>query len=763
MSLDVKFSATDAGFTSTLSKVKKGIEEMDDEVEKTSSVVKSSFGDMVKAGAALALGFGAIKVAVSAISGTMDTFKAALDLGGTMADLSARTGETAGNLMILQRAFENSGVGADKVGTSINKLQKFMDDAAQGSEKNNTVLTRLGLTMADMAGKTPTEQMAMLAEKLNGVSDNGERSALAMSVFGKAGGQLLPLLGDFSGGLKTAQDQLGSMPGVLDRSSGAFDNISDNIAVAKGKFLEFAAGLLDKIAPALELATNLITRFDAAGAGMKLGEILTGASKAMGGFTDALNAVKIGEFGLAFKIAFESIKLQAADSINSIAANVMAAVQASGAFLLAAFGPGSGIYTIISSQFDILSSKFQIAMIEGVKAIATVLTGMFDTPLINAARKINPILDSQLKAIEGIAKGFDGAIGSLNKGVEDSKNKISNSIEQIGGDFKLAGQEAKTTFDQALSSSEQLIDTAEMTLQLKKHQAELDKLELAALSAAAKAASEKLTVEEQSVRVAQDRLTHEERIKELDADIASAKRQGNKEELAALEAMKAFHIELEASKQKGLSLDVAITNANIARQNVIDGVIKKNQQEVKETGKIKDNMMQIKTIGDLIAKIKVAEPIKTFTERSKEARTQIKELAGFLKGDFSRMNLFDLAKKLGISTTRKSANELLTMIEEKLKKIKATPIDLVIDKDTPKEGLEAIQKEIEKLKTEKTVTLDATSSVSKIRSQMAEEIDLSLSSSKGSDYLNTISSAVETIRDLVKSLEKKLPMPALGV
>jgi len=402
-------------------------------------------------------------------------------------------------------------------------------------------------------------------------------------------------------------------------------------------------------------------------------------------------------------------------------------------------------------------------MIEGVKAIATVLTGMFDTPLINVARKINPILDSVLNGIEGISTGFDGAIGSLNKGVEDSKNKISNAVGQIGGDFKLAGQEAKTTFDQALSSSEQLIDTAEMTLQLKKHQAELDKLELVALSAAAKAASEKLTVEEQSVKVAQDRLTHEERIKELDEDIASAKRQGNKEELAALEALKAFHLELEASKLKGLNLDEAITNANRARQNVIDGVIKKNQQEVKETGKIKDNMMQIKTIGDLIAKIKVAEPMKTFTERSKEARTQVKELAGFLKGDFSRMNLFDLAKKLGISTTRKSANELLTMIEEKLKKIKATPIDLVIDKDTPKEGLEAIQKEIEKLKTDKTVTLDATSSVSKIRSQMAEEIDLSLSSSKGGDYLNTISSAVETIRDLVKSLEKKLPMPALGV
>jgi hypothetical protein len=763
MSLDVKFSATDAGFTSTVSKVKTSVESMDDAVKKTSKGVQTSFGSMVKAGAALAVGFGAIKMVGDAIAGTFSTFKDALDLGGTMKDLSARTGETAGNLMLLNRAFDNSGVGADKVGTSINKLQKFMDDAAQGSEKNNTVLTRLGLTMADMAGKTPTEQMAMLAEKLNGVSDNGERSALAMSVFGKAGGVLLPLLANFSGELKTAQDQLGSMPGVLDRSSGAFDNISDNINVAKGKFLEFAAGLLESIAPALEIATDLMTRFDAAGAGMKLGEILTGASNAMGGFTDALNAIKLGEFGLAFKIAFASIKLQAADSINSIAANVMAAVQAAGAFLLAAFGPGSGIYTIISSQFDILSSKFQIAMIEGVKAIATVLTGMFDTPLINVARKINPILDSVLNGIEGISTGFDGAIESIDKGITDSQNKISNSTQQIAGDFVLAGQEAGKAFDLALSSSKQLIDTTAMSLELKKHQNELDKLEAAARATAAEDAIKGLTIEEERIKIGKERLKHEERIKELDADIASAKRKGNAEELAALEAMKAFHLELEASKEKGLSLELAIKNANQARQNVIDGVIKKNQQEVAETGKIKDNMMAIKTIGDLIAKIKVAEPIKTFTERSKEARTQVKELAGFLKGDFSRMNLFDLAKKLGISTTRKSADELLTMIEAKLKKIKATPIDLVVDKDTPKEGLEAIQKEIEKLKTEKKVTLDATASIAKIRTQMSEQIDISLSSSKGGDYLSTISTAVETIRDLVKSLEKKLPMPALGV
>lgn len=763
MSLEVKFSAKDINLTETLRKVKEEFGDMDDEVKKTSNGVQTSFGSIVKAGAGLATGFIAIKAAISAITGTLDTFKDALDLGGEMKDLSERTGETAGNLLTLGRAFENTGAGSDKVGSSINKLQKFMDDAAQGSEKNNTVLARLGLTMADMAGKTPTQQMALLAEKFKGVTDDGERSALAIRLFGKAGGLLLPLLADFSGEMQTAKDQLGSMPKVFDLNAEAFDNISDNITVAKGKFMEFAAGLLTSIAPALELATNLMTRFDAAGAGMKLGEIITGASNAMGGFTDALSAIKLGEFGLAFKIAFESIKLQAADSINSIATNVMAAVQSSGAFLLAAFGPGSGIYTIVSAQFEILSSKFQIAMIEGVKAVATALTSMFDTPLMDAARKLNPILDSQLKAIEGISKGFEGAIGSLNKGVEDSQNKISNAVGQIGGDFKLAGQEASKAYDEALKNSKQLIDTSAIEVKLQEHRVELKKLEGEALSDAAKAAADKLTVERKSVKIAEDRLTHEERLKELDADIASAKRQGNKAELKELEAMKAYHLELEASKQKGLTLDQAHTNANKARQAVIDGIVKLTKKEANQTEEIRKNMVSIKTVGDLIAATKAAAPMKSFTEKAKEARQQVKELANFLGGDFSRLNIINLAEKLGIETTRKKGSELFTEIEKKLQDISNKKVDIQFDKDSTKEQLIEIQKKVAAMKTGNEVKLDASSSISQIRSEMQKEIDLSLSSSTGSTLLDTISSAVEKIHQLVAKIEPKLPTAALGV
>jgi hypothetical protein len=711
MSLDVKFSATDAGFTSTVSKVKTSVKSMDDSVAKTASSVKTSFGSMVKAGAGLAVGFGAIKAAMGAITGTLGTFKDALDLGGTMKDLSERTGETAGNLLLLRRAFDNSGVGADKVGTSINKLQKFMDDAAQGSEKNNTTLARLGLTMADMAGKTPTEQMAMLAEKLNGVSDNGEKSALAMSVFGKSGGQLLPLLADFSGELKTAQDQLGNMPGVMDRSAGAFDNISDNINVAKGKFLEFSAGLLESLAPALELATTLITRFDAAGAGMKLGEIITGASNAMGGFTDALSAIKLGEFGLAFKIAFESIKLQAADSINSIAANVMAAVQASGAFLLAAFGPGSGIYTIIEAQINKLSLKLKLAIEEA-------------NPFRN---EIN--------------------IDGLKLAIASSERLIGTAMGVIGEDFARAGQEFSKTFDQALGSSKQLINTSEMEVKLQEHRNDLKKLEVEALSDAAKAAVEKLTVEEMSVKTAQDRLSHEERIKELDADIASAKRQGNAEELAALEAMKAFHIELEASKQKGLSLDQAMTNANKAKQAVIDGVANANKDELATKKQITKEIEKQLGLGQKIQADANAAERKNQLDPG--GRMEAEAAAAIGKGNFAE------ARRIGRQLENRERDRAF---QEAFGK-KEDGIGKSVQDIAKEQGIDTFGKTKKQLQDE-------------LMKKRQEEMKPGAEGKKGDkpgearkpmpQPENLLQKSVDAIKKAVESLEKKLPMPALG-
>jgi len=234
------FEAVDTGMVATIQKIERETKSMKNTTQKTEKQVDLSFAAMAKAGAGLAIGIGLVKGAFAAITGTLDKFGEALDMGGRLSDLSASIGETAGNLLLLERAFQNSGVGADKVGTSINKLQKFMSDANTGITKNKEVINQLGLSYNQLVQLSPTEQLGMIAEKINLITSPTERAAAAMNIFGRSGGALLPFLQNFSGEMSNAQDELGSLTRIMDAKNAVFDTVSDKIEIIKGKFAEFA-------------------------------------------------------------------------------------------------------------------------------------------------------------------------------------------------------------------------------------------------------------------------------------------------------------------------------------------------------------------------------------------------------------------------------------------------------------------------------------------------------------------------------------------
>jgi hypothetical protein len=275
--INVKFSATDAGFSGTVAKVNNSMKSMDDNARKVSGSVRSSFASMAKAGAALGAGFAAVHVGISAIRGTLDNFQAALDMGGELNDLSTRTGETAGNLMVLRRAFDNAGSSAEKVGPTINKLQKAIVEAAQGNGAAVAAFERLGLNLEELKYAAPIDQMKAVGEALNNVTNPSERAALAMQVFGKSGGELLPVLLSMRDELANASGELGAFPGVMDRSAAAFDALGDKIGVMKGKLTEFAAGLLEGALPALNQFVSAGASLDAANFGSEIGKRLAEA------------------------------------------------------------------------------------------------------------------------------------------------------------------------------------------------------------------------------------------------------------------------------------------------------------------------------------------------------------------------------------------------------------------------------------------------------------------------------------------------------
>jgi hypothetical protein len=525
----VEIGAKDAGYTRTVSQINQSTKSMDGAVKSAATSVNASFGSMVKAGAALALGFGAVKLAINSVKSILGDFSDALDLGGKLNDLSSRTGESAGNLLVLQRAFENAGSSAEKVGPTINKLQKFMDDAAQGQQLNIDTLQRLGLSYDDLKGKAPIEQMEMLASRISGIEDPGQRAAIAMTVFGRAGGELLPVLQNFSSELQRSRDQLGSMPEVIDRSNVSFDRISDNIEVIKTKFRDFAAGLLERLAPALEFATELLTRFDAAAMGMKLGDVLVGAGNGMNAFKEAIQAISFGDFTLAWSIAWSAVKITVSESINSIYANIKGLFAAIGTML-----EQSGITVIFESLFSGIANK-----------ITSVLRGAI-ADFLDAIGKVSAAEEMRL----------------FSKADEDRANNYFKIVQagfaSLGDNAAAALAPMSEAYDKARDSAGKLIDTTEQ-------QAELEHQRIALRQQIIDNLIKETAVQDEQAQTERGRVSNAERIAELEKEIVQAKKEGNAEKQKELEAQKAYYVELEKSLKAGKSLQEAVTNASKAQ------------------------------------------------------------------------------------------------------------------------------------------------------------------------------------------------------
>ena len=777
--------ASAAGASPQVDKLGKDGKEMGDDIKKGSDKGGMSLGELGIAagiaGVAVKAGMALAEAAMNGVRAVAAGFGDAIDLGGRLTDLSSRTGESAGNLLVLERAFTNTGVSAEAVGSSMNKLQKFMAEAAQGGAAQSESMQRLGLTMGDLAGKTPTEQMAVFAKQISGIQDPAQRAEAAMSIFGKSGGQLLPILNNFSGEIEGAKDQLGGLPGVMDRSAAAFDGVGDSMAAINSKVMEFAAGFLEDALPALTTFTNALSGIDAAGWGQAaMNKITKIADTLMGAFKDPLGAIQA--WGTAYEAGYKAL----------------------------ANGLLNGGVTFI----DFVSNALQTQLPSAIGSFIT--QGFIDSALTFSRYLTEALMTfstglSDLPGFEALGQKMLTTLGSANDSI------IAQQLENIGK-TEAAAARVVAEFGKAAEKTtvfkEDFFGAEEATKRMNEKFSEL--------AASGAATRESLTtamipVEEGAKKVTAEMQTqlditakiNASKQAELDFELAmaEAKGTGNKEEIEALTKKKEWLDAWKKAIASGMGEDQAAAFANnlgaakINADNIKVPAFTSAKQDAKE---IETSLGNSKSFLEAMGKIEKVKAIEETKLSAKEARAEIEAFGNYMNVDLKGMAFPDIAKKLGVDKMGEAGSDqiktIMDFVSNSKDKLSVNPID----SEKFNNAWQGIRDTIEGTKTildVKADTTDAsaaiTSAVGSINSNVTTQTDdnniqstratieqgvadipitftvdpeqikksigtIDISGGAGGGVLSSIETLVSTIQGYVETIRDRLPMTALA-
>jgi hypothetical protein len=364
---------------------------------------------------ALAAGFATAAAAAGALAVGI---KQAIDIGGALSDLSTRTGVAAGELRILQEAFARNGLEAGQVGPVINKLQKAIIEAGDGTGPAAEAFARMGLSLSEIGSLSSAGQLQAIGQAIAALPDPAARAATAMQLFGRSGGELLTLFAN-SGAMGQAAAAVGDQAALLTSNANMFDEASDILGQVGTKLQGLFVGIADQVVPVLMPLLEALDQVDLAGIGQGLGE----------GVSFALAAITSGQIG---NLLAAQLKLAGAQFIN----NLMAGVQGFIAFLASAMQD-------IPSNFINLMTNGMSALWDKIAAISSRIAAT----LLDAVSNIPGLggLGKQAQDLRGKADMLDTTSAySAGEAYDVFAQSLAKAAESAGEAMAAAGEAINT-------------------------------------------------------------------------------------------------------------------------------------------------------------------------------------------------------------------------------------------------------------------------------------------------------------------------------
>ena len=194
-----------------------------------------------------AMGQGLLKIGTLSAGPLVFASTMLANMGKEMLDMAERAGFSVEALGKLMFAAEQFGVEVGELDMSLRRMARFLFEAAAGMKVNEEALRLLKIDFQKIQGLRPEEQFMMLGEALHNVQNPIERAALAMTIFGRNGAQILPIFRRGAEGVREmgdAADRLGAV--ISEQDAIAAENFGRGI-IALWRQIKIAAFVMGSI------------------------------------------------------------------------------------------------------------------------------------------------------------------------------------------------------------------------------------------------------------------------------------------------------------------------------------------------------------------------------------------------------------------------------------------------------------------------------------------------------------------------------------
>lgn len=206
----------------------------------------------------------AVGVALAAAGAAAGAFavaqvKAAIDSADALSKQSKAVGIAVEDLSALNYAAELSDVSVEQLSGSLNKFNRTIDDASDGTGAGAEAFDALGVSIKNADGtlKSNLDLVKEIADAFQEMPDGIQKSALAQDLFGKSGAKLIPLLNDGSEGLAMMADEAERLGLIIDGdTAAAAEQFNDNLTRLSKSADALGIALAEDFLPPLTRITN---------------------------------------------------------------------------------------------------------------------------------------------------------------------------------------------------------------------------------------------------------------------------------------------------------------------------------------------------------------------------------------------------------------------------------------------------------------------------------------------------------------------------